>query len=100
MASPASSIFLSASAIASDAYKVGREPGSRFWYAPFLLRILPYTLEREAVFTIREDQLRAALEKSGTSLTATDAAIIYQFIPSTNEMRASVAPERDGRHGA
>lgn len=82
--------------IASQAYTVGRKPGTRLWYAPFLLRAFPYTLQREAALIIREDQLRAMLEKSGTSLEAADAAFAYQPNPSTDALAVSVTPERDG----
>lgn len=82
-------------AIASQAYAVGRKPGTRLWYAPFLLRAFPYTFEREAAFTIREDQLRSILEKSGTSVDASDAAFAYQVDPS-GAITVSITPERDG----
>lgn len=83
--------------VATDAYRVGRSPGAALWYAPFLLRFAPYDIAQQDALLVKQDGLRAFVEKSSTSIEAVDASFGYERNSTTGALTALILPERTGR---
>ncbi len=93
---PLSSLLGFQDAVGADAYRVGRSPGTALWYAPFLLPFAPHNIPQQDALFLKQDGLRAFVEKSSASIEAADASFGYDRNPITGAFTASILPERAG----